>query len=175
MGLSSHAYRQTMADIFGFIGDFSPFFFVSKTPKTLILLTKWKCPFQDNSISQIGCLLQTLTIHCPNDFRFLAHDMEEDDEEIKQEIFPWALGRRWKSTYPSLIARRDDMLQKMNFRSVVSNVTCLEVSGKKFSEPFLWFLLRLKSSTQRNARLFRSKSIRKVDLREHYEHRGTCC
>lgn len=58
---------------------------------------------------------------------FLAHDMEEDDEEIKQEIFPWALGRRWKSTYPSLIARRDDMLQKMNFRSVVSNVTCLEV------------------------------------------------
>ena len=53
--------------------------------------------------------------------------MEEDDEEIKQEIFPWALGPRWKINYKSLIKRRDSLLMKMNFRSLVSNLTCLEV------------------------------------------------
>ena len=60
--------------------------------------------------------------------RFLAHDMEEDDEEIKQEIFPWALGPTWKSRYRSLILRRDALLQKMKFRSLVSRLTCSEVS-----------------------------------------------
>ena len=56
--------------------------------------------------------------------------MEEDDEEIKQEIFPWALGPKWKSKFKYLIKRRDNLLKMMNFRSVVSNLTCLEVCSK---------------------------------------------
>eukprot|EP00794_Sanderia_malayensis_P020392 gene20392-22403_t len=60
---------------------------------------------------------------------FLAHDMEEDDEELKHEIFPWALGSKWKSKFPSLISRRDNILKKMKFRCAVSNLTCVEVIG----------------------------------------------
>ena len=76
-----------------------------------------------SSVSLLGKRTYWFNYHC----RFLAHDMEEDDEEIKQEIFPWALGPRWKTTYKTLIKRRDILLKKMNFRSLVSNLTCLEV------------------------------------------------
>ena len=53
--------------------------------------------------------------------------MEEDDEEIKQEIFPWAFGSKWKIGHLSLVNRKDSLLKRMNFRSLVSHQTCLEV------------------------------------------------
>ncbi|XP_068236193.1 uncharacterized protein [Palaemon carinicauda] len=58
---------------------------------------------------------------------YLAHDMEEDDEELKYEVFPWALGRRWRCRYSHIIQRRDAIFWKINCRAVVSKKCCNQV------------------------------------------------
>lgn len=51
---------------------------------------------------------------------YLAIEMEEDDDEVKYDILPWALGKRWRTTYVNFINRKDELWKKMNFKSVVS-------------------------------------------------------
>lgn len=60
-------------------------------------------------------------------FRYLAHDMEEDEEELKYEVFPWILGRRWRKTYPTLLQRRDEIYWAIDCRAVVSKKCCDQV------------------------------------------------
>lgn len=71
----------------------------------------------------------------------LAHNMEEDNENLRIEIYSWILGATWKTTYPNFIRQRDILLQRMDFRAVVSRQTCEEIIGLFPSHP-IWNRVR---------------------------------
>ena len=53
--------------------------------------------------------------------------MEEDEEEVKYDIFPWALGVTWRSRYIGFLKRRERLWQRIGYRAVVSSKCCEEV------------------------------------------------
>lgn len=53
--------------------------------------------------------------------------MEEDEEEEKYDILPWALGEKWRETYLHFLRKKDSFWKQMKFRAAVSRETCEEV------------------------------------------------
>lgn len=56
--------------------------------------------------------------------------MEEDLEEAKCVIFPWALGKDWHHQVADFLHQRDKLWARMGFRAVVSRQCCEEVKPR---------------------------------------------
>ncbi|KAJ9596947.1 hypothetical protein L9F63_012017 [Diploptera punctata] len=58
---------------------------------------------------------------------YLAHDIEEDDEDIKCELYIWALGIHWQQHYEDMLASREALWMAMDHRAIVSRTCCEKV------------------------------------------------
>lgn len=58
---------------------------------------------------------------------YLAHEMEEEYEENRWELLPWALGRQWQYRLREFVAAKNELWQRMSFRGVVPAKACWQV------------------------------------------------
>jgi hypothetical protein len=61
--------------------------------------------------------------------------MEEDDEDIKLELYIWALGLEWQQHYQELLASREVLWKVIGYRGIVSRACCEKVHTEGFFFP----------------------------------------
>ena len=82
---------------------------------------------------------------------YLASDIEEDVDEYKYEIFPWALGNNWRTCFSGFLRKRDALLMRIGYRAIVSRKCCEEVMSFK-AEHTAWKRERAQGLTLTNRR-----------------------
>lgn len=68
---------------------------------------------------------------------YLAHDMEEDDERLKWELLPWALGQNWKNSMTHFLQSKDKLWARMKYRWVQLPAVRRQLTNN-FLPPGLW-------------------------------------
>lgn len=70
---------------------------------------------------------------------YLAHDIAEDNEDLKLQIIPWILGKHWNTLLvKDFLNQRDQLLYRMNYRAAVSHQTCYDVMNLTTSSSGAW-------------------------------------
>jgi len=75
---------------------------------------------------------------------YLAHDQEEDEEELKWELLAWAMGDTWKKDIKAFLSTKDVIWKRMEFRSVVSRKQCEQIMSMS-GHSGVWTRFRHKS------------------------------
>ena len=68
---------------------------------------------------------------------YLAHDMEEDEERLKWELLPWALGQNWKNSMTHFLQSKDKLWARMKYRWVQLPAVRRKLTNN-FLPPGLW-------------------------------------
>ena len=87
---------------------------------------------------------------------YLAHEMEEEMDENRWEILPWALGRFWQNDFRKFVHGKNDLWQKMEFRGIVSCKAChqvLSIEGLNQHSAFSRIRIRNHAEIKRPPRL----------------------
>ncbi|XP_046402408.1 speedy protein 1-B-like isoform X2 [Ischnura elegans] len=72
----------------------------------------------------------------------LAHDMEEDNEELKYGFVRWFFGNDdWEGQHNEMLRKRDELWMAMNYRGLVSKKCCEEVVAMLPEHP-IWLRQR---------------------------------
>lgn len=59
----------------------------------------------------------------------LAHDVEEDIEDMKLEFLAWALGIQWRTQKHLVFMSRDQLFRRISYRALVSRRCCEAVTS----------------------------------------------
>lgn len=59
--------------------------------------------------------------------------MEEDDEDMKLELYIWALGLEWQQHCQEMLTSRDVLWKVIDYHGIVSRACCEEVCTAQFT------------------------------------------